>query len=125
MNGLSKEQLGHFRRRLEEMRDQAKREVNRGTRDAQRALENIDAEHDESDGAVLTDNVDRTLQVGSMRSDQVDASIAALDRMDRGDYGRCVSCNGDIGFDRLEAMPTAIRCADCASVGERPRPRSI
>ena len=41
---------------------------------------------------------------------------AALGRMDDKTYGTCERCGGAIAAARLEAMPTATRCIDCASV---------
>lgn len=37
---------------------------------------------------------------------------AALERMDSGEYGRCVSCGKPIPVERLEALPTAIYCTE-------------
>ncbi len=39
---------------------------------------------------------------------------AALDRMERGDYGLCKECGEDIRIERLEAVPYAEFCIDCA-----------
>ncbi|GMU78721.1 MAG: hypothetical protein AMXMBFR46_15150 [Acidimicrobiia bacterium] len=39
----------------------------------------------------------------------------ALARFDAGTYGRCEQCEGAIGADRLEAIPTARLCITCAS----------
>ena len=38
---------------------------------------------------------------------------AALDRIERGCFGRCAVCSGAIGSDWLEATPWAERCAAC------------
>jgi RNA polymerase-binding transcription factor DksA len=38
---------------------------------------------------------------------------AALDRIDHGTYGRCESCGGAIGRQRLLALPAARFCIDC------------
>ena len=38
----------------------------------------------------------------------------ALLRIERGEYGTCVSCGADINPDRLKALPTATRCIKCA-----------
>jgi YteA family regulatory protein len=37
----------------------------------------------------------------------------ALGRMDRGNYGLCVYCENKIGFERLDAYPTAKLCISC------------
>jgi RNA polymerase-binding transcription factor DksA len=39
----------------------------------------------------------------------------ALAKFDAGTYGTCERCGGDIGADRLEAMPAARLCITCAS----------
>ena len=39
---------------------------------------------------------------------------AALARVDDGSYGRCELCGGQISDARLEAMPAARRCIECA-----------
>jgi DnaK suppressor protein len=38
----------------------------------------------------------------------------ALVRIERDEYGVCVSCGEDIAPRRLEVMPTATRCIKCA-----------
>jgi DnaK suppressor protein len=40
----------------------------------------------------------------------------ALSRLDRGTYGLCERCGNPISEARLEAMPTARRCLDCAKL---------
>ena len=42
----------------------------------------------------------------------------ALRRIEKGDYGNCVSCGKPISFDRLEAVPHARYCIDCKSAEE-------
>ncbi len=44
---------------------------------------------------------------------------AALTRMDDGTYGECIDCGGEISYERLRALPFAIRCEEDASVHER------
>jgi RNA polymerase-binding transcription factor DksA len=38
----------------------------------------------------------------------------ALDRLDQGTYGSCVSCGRAIDPERLDAVPATARCIDCA-----------
>jgi len=42
----------------------------------------------------------------------------ALVRIDRGNYGSCVSCGGPLGLQRLRAIPEARYCLGCS--GHRP-----
>lgn len=39
---------------------------------------------------------------------------AALEKIKHGTYGACVMCATSIADDRLQAVPTAARCAVCA-----------
>ena len=56
--------------------------------------------------------VDR--QVNEMREVE-----AALKRLADLDYGDCIDCGGEIGFERLMAYPTAQRCVRCQEVHEK------
>ena len=46
--------------------------------------------------------------------DQLLGLREALDRMDRGTYGICVRCRGEIAYERLSAMPEIAMCGNCA-----------
>lgn len=43
----------------------------------------------------------------------------ALARIEAGDYGRCINCDGDIAAERLQANPAAESCIDCAEINEK------
>ena len=49
---------------------------------------------------------------------------AALERMAAGQYGICRSCRDPIEPRRLEAMPLALQCAECAGAGKQGATRS-
>jgi RNA polymerase-binding transcription factor DksA len=51
--------------------------------------------------------------------DELRGLDAARERMASGDYGVCTDCGGDIGFERLRATPSAIRCIDCQTRHEK------
>ncbi|MBP7240575.1 TraR/DksA C4-type zinc finger protein [Amaricoccus sp.] len=40
---------------------------------------------------------------------------AALGRMDRGEYGICVTCGDPISEERLNVVPATPKCRNCAS----------
>ena len=42
-----------------------------------------------------------------------------LQRMDAGDYGKCMDCGEPISAERLAANPAAELCIDCANDAER------
>lgn len=54
---------------------------------------------------------ERRREAESRRMDQ------ALERMETGDYGYCVSCDEPIGAKRLELDPAVPTCIDCARRG--------
>ena len=43
---------------------------------------------------------------------------AALDRMEKGTFGKCEQCGRDISEGRLEALPYTRYCVDCAQNAE-------
>jgi DnaK suppressor protein len=44
---------------------------------------------------------------------------AARTRMENGTYGECRECGFDIPYERMEAQPTADRCAPCQDMYEK------
>jgi RNA polymerase-binding transcription factor DksA len=51
--------------------------------------------------------------------------LDALERIDRGTYGRCARCGRDIAPERLDAIPYARHCAPCASELQTGRPVNL
>ena len=54
----------------------------------------------------------------NLRLLQIDAKLlraieAAIDRIEKGTYGICASCEQDIGLARLKAVPWTSVCIDC------------
>jgi RNA polymerase-binding protein DksA len=47
--------------------------------------------------------------------EQLEEVERALRKMDEGTYGLCENCGKEIAQPRLEAIPTARFCIDCAS----------
>jgi RNA polymerase-binding protein DksA len=91
--------------------------------------ENAGSLHEEAEEATIADNVGETATVTLDR--QIDYSLeeasnhvlaaidAALERIDAGTYGTCMTCGRPIGDDRLEAIPYATQCIDCRRREER------
>lgn len=44
---------------------------------------------------------------------------AARARLGEGSYGTCADCGGDIGYERLEVNPPALRCIACQRLHEK------
>ena len=68
-----------------------------------------------------TDSYEQSADLGL--AEQISRTIAdvdrALDRIDEGTYGVCQGCSKAISIERLEAIPSAARCAQCQSAVER------
>lgn len=43
----------------------------------------------------------------------------ALERLDKGEYGNCISCGDKIAAKRLQAVPWARYCIDCQELAEQ------
>ena len=64
-------------------------------------------------GQVAAEQGEAQVLAGSLR-EHLDLVEAALARLDAGSYGVCEQCGKQISDERLEAMPQASRCIDCA-----------
>ena len=71
---------------------------------------------DESVAALIADLDQADL---SRDVDELRGLEAARERIAKGDYGVCVDCGRDIGFERLRAAPSAIRCIACQTLHEK------
>lgn len=69
------------------------------------------------------DDADRAARaIEAMDSDLVDSTlraqrerlVAAIERIDRGEYGRCAICGREIDAERLDARPETDRCREHA-----------
>lgn len=52
--------------------------------------------------------------IGNETAQSIKIVQAALGRIADGSYGTCKECGENIGQARLEAMPEATRCVECA-----------
>jgi DnaK suppressor protein len=77
---------------------------------------NTDDEHD-PEGATLAFERAQVVSLLDEAREQLGALDDAVARIDAGTYGVCERCGGDIGDDRLTALPAVRVCVDCAQVG--------
>ncbi|MBW1920636.1 MAG: hypothetical protein DRH11_07070 [Deltaproteobacteria bacterium] len=54
-----------------------------------------------------------------LKHDELQQIEQALQRIERGEYGRCVDCGRWITPARLEVMPYAVRCRRCQAEHEK------
>lgn len=72
-------------------------------------------------GELAADAVARDVGIAEVERDatELEAIDSALDRLDRGTYGRCLDCGTVIEPARLAASPEAARCTPCQSRREQ------
>ena len=62
---------------------------------------------------------DREYALVDRLEETLDQVKAALNRIETGDYGKCVRCGKDISNERLEALPHVELCINCQILEER------
>jgi DnaK suppressor protein len=122
MSVLTHEQLEALRTRLDdrqrslliETRDELEKSEHR------QYAEVVDrAPIDEGDQSVGIELADLNMEMMNRHIREIREIEAAKARIDDGSYGICVECGRDIGFERLLAQPTALRCVDCQEQWEK------
>jgi RNA polymerase-binding transcription factor DksA len=117
MANFTEDQLTQLKAALEKRYLALKDEVNnelaraRATRDPEQ-----DAYSDSSADDLDTALIDR--QINEMR--ELEMSMEYLNELE---FGDCIDCGGEIGFERLLAQPSAQRCIECQSKYEKAFPQ--
>ncbi len=70
---------------------------------------------DWEDRAIESESDEVLEGLGHAGEAQIASIRAALARMDRGEYGMCVSCGEDISTERLDVLPFTPLCRGCAA----------
>jgi len=65
------------------------------------------------------DDSDLDLKLIELVAQTLQRIDSAIERLEHGQYGRCVRCHRRIAAARLRAMPFAVRCRECETVRER------
>jgi DnaK suppressor protein len=73
-----------------------------------------DDEHDPEGHTIAWERQQVAALLESARTRLADLDLA-IRRVEGGDYGRCEACGRPIPDERLEALPTASTCVDCAT----------
>ncbi|UCD57441.1 MAG: TraR/DksA C4-type zinc finger protein [Candidatus Hydrogenedentota bacterium] len=70
---------------------------------------------------VGTDNFGREMElnIASNENERIRMIEEALERIEDGTFGKCLSCDGKIHVDRLKAIPYARLCIECARESEK------
>jgi DnaK suppressor protein len=79
---------------------------------------NADDEHD-PEGATIGFERSQVAALVQQARGQLDEIEAAYQRLDAGTYGRCETCEAEIGEARLDARPAVRLCIRCAAAARR------
>ncbi|MDX2556174.1 MULTISPECIES: TraR/DksA family transcriptional regulator [Streptomyces] len=90
---------------------------------AANALIAVDDEHDPEGGTTAFERAHVAALIAQAR-EHLEELDRALERLDRGHYGRCEGCGMTITPERLEIRPAATMCVRCAGSDTRPPPRT-
>jgi DnaK suppressor protein len=120
---MNESQLHHFRSLLERRREEIHHRIEEDQRRAQDPF--AEGVRDVGDTSVQTLITDTDLTLGDRRTQQLYEIDAALRRIDNGTYGECAECGGEIELKRLEALPTATTCTECAAERETTAPPTL
>lgn len=119
MEKLTPQQIEHIQKMLDDRQKSLEEEV-RTDRSQQEGYLDVASEvPDTGDASFASLSVD--LGNASLVRDvnELNAIQRARARIQDGSYGECVECGYIIPFERLEAQPTAERCAPCQDVYEK------
>jgi DnaK suppressor protein len=114
---MSKEQLEHFRRLLEEKRDDIVKKA-KETLEDEMVLDANDLP-DEMDLASSEYLQSFTFRLRGREKSFLDKINKALERIDGGSFGICEECGDEISVKRLEARPETTLCIRCKEDQER------
>ena len=122
---MNKKLLTQFKKQLEGLRSNLNEEIQH------LSDSNLNQSQRESSGDlsgysyhmadVGTDNFGREMElnIASAGNERLLMIEEALDRIDDGSFGKCLSCNGEISIERLKAIPYARLCIECARESEK------
>jgi RNA polymerase-binding protein DksA len=106
-----------LQRRYLELREEVRGELERSG--DQRYVDIAGSVADPGDDSVADMLLDLNAAIVDRQVREMREVEATLKRLAELDFGNCIECGGEIGFDRLMAYPTAQRCIRCQEVHEK------
>ncbi len=118
---LSRDRMQALRQALEQRYDELRKLIGSEllASDEESYIELAGRVHDAADASVADLIEDVTLVNIDRHVNEVRAIEQALAAMEQGTYGECSECGTEIEFERLQAIPWAVRCHDCQQKWER------
>jgi RNA polymerase-binding protein DksA len=121
MAQFTDEELAQLKARLQqrylELREEVRGELERSG--DQRYADLAGSVADPGDGSVADMLLDLNAAIVDRQVREMREVEATLKRLAELDFGDCIECGGEIGFDRLMAYPTAQRCIRCQELHEK------
>jgi DnaK suppressor protein len=115
---IEEKRLGELRTALQEQRENLRKEIADQGGDPDSDDASIDVERGFADSAHSTAERARLIAVMKALRANLRWVNRALKKIELGTYGTCERCGSAIPIERLDALPWAILCVDCARKGE-------
>lgn len=96
------------KKELEENLGRIARTIDKKEGDYETSFEELGT--DKEDNATEVDQYTQNLPVETALEKKLQDVILALDKMEKGTYGKCENCRADIPIERLKANPSARIC---------------
>lgn len=117
---LAKTTIKRFRKRLLEEQDRLEgviREIDAEREEVRLSETSSERSPDPNtaEGGSLAFELEKELSLAQNARDLLDKVNLALETIDQGTYGTCADCGSAIPVARLDALPHAIRCVECAA----------
>ncbi len=118
---LTKEELEQIKKRLLERKKELLNEIadilEKEAKEEYQEL--IEAIREEGDIASAELQESTILALAEMRAKEIEQIDAAIERIEKGEYGICIDCGDWITPARLEVLPYALRCKECQERAEK------
>lgn len=116
---LAQSTIDRYRSRLESERDRLAdliEEARQGLEEARQTESSSERSPDpgNAEAGSMKFEYEKELSMQQNAVDLLHKVERALVRIDKGEYGQCESCGADIPTARLDALPYANLCVDCA-----------
>lgn len=113
---MSKEELKKFKESLEKDKEEIIEKLSQiATRDSDGDYTPLHEDYgsaDEDNATELADQLDKNSLINSFVKD-LKQYEKALNKIEKGTYGKCDHCSKEIDKKRLEYFPSSLYCSDC------------